>query len=277
MFIDSLKSGQRLNHDDCLVSDNKRFNLCMQSDGNLVIYKGGNANNRISIWASNTNGKGSHPYRLEMQIDGNLVIYDGQGHPIWASGTHNRGAIDAFMIMQSDGNLVIYNDSPTTPLWASNTQIPNGIDCHREETWPPDWTKFEDEVLSLINQVRSKGAYCGGSWRPPVSSIKQNKKLTRSARCHAVDMAVHDYFDHVDLQGGNIGKRIREVGYKFGSISENIAKGQTSPQQVVNAWMNSPGHCRSIMTDYQEIGNAYIGENYYQKGHIWVQNFGTSW
>jgi uncharacterized protein YkwD len=240
-----------------------------------MIYKGANTNHRSPIWASQTPGKGSHPHRLVMQKDGNLVIYDSQDHPTWASGTHGRGATDAFMVMQSDGNLVIYNNSPISPLWASHTNGPGGIDCQKSESWPHDWSKFEDEVLSLVNQVRAKGAFCGGRWRSPVSSIKYNWKLRYAARCHAVDMALYDYFSHVNQQGGTLGKRISEVGYQFSNVAENIAKGQTSPKQVVDGWINSSGHCHNIMTDYEEIGIAYIGENYYQGGRIWVQKFGT--
>ncbi len=69
-------------------------------------------------------------------------------------------------------------------------------------------------------------------------------------------------------------ERINKVGYHFRNITENIAKGQTSPQQVVNSWINSSDHCHNIMNDYKEIGIGYIGENYYRNGHVWVQNFG---
>ena len=247
----------------------------MQNDGNLVIYKGPNTDHRFAIWSSGTHGKGSHPHRLIMQNDGNLVIYDKQDHPTWASRTDGRSAVDAYMVMQSDGNLVIYNSSPDGALWASNTQE-SGVDCRRGETWPHDWMKFEHDVLSLVNEVRSKGAFCGGQWRHPVSSIHQNEKLTRAARCHAVDMGIHQYFSHIDPQEGTMDKRIDEVGYRFGKIAENIAKGQTSPRQVVNSWMNSPGHCHNIMTDFKEIGIGYISGNYYRDSHIWVQKFGTT-
>jgi uncharacterized protein YkwD len=88
-------------------------------------------------------------------------------------------------------------------------------------------------------------------------------------------MGIHDYFSHIDPQGGTMRKRINEVGYNFGSIAENIAQGQTSPREVVNSWINSSGHCHNIMDDYKEIGIGYIGENYYRGSHVWVQKFGT--
>ena len=246
--IYSLKYGERLNHDDCLVSFDKRFYLCMQNDGNLVIYKGANTTNRSPIWASQTRGKGSRPHRLEMQTDGNLVIYDSLNHPTWSSGTRDQGATNISVVMQSDGNLVIYNNSLQAPLWASRTHGLHGVDCQRRETWPDKWSKFEDEVLSLVNQVRIKGAFCGGRWSSPVSPIKQNWKLTRSARCHAVDMALYDYFSHVDQQGGTLVQRIREVDYQFDGIAENIAKGQTSPPKS-SKWLDEIIRSLSIYND----------------------------
>lgn len=272
----SLKVSQRLNHDDCLASSDKRFYLCMQNDGNLVIYRGANTKNRRPIWASNTPGKGTHPHRLEMQSDGNLVMYDSKNRATWASGTHDRGATDVTTIMQSDGNLVIYNNAPLTPLWASQTQRSVGVDCQKEESWPHDWTKFENEVLSLVNEIRAKGAFCAGRWQSPVSPLIQNWKLTYSSRCHAVDMALYDYFAHVDPRGGTMGQRIKKAGYSFRNATENIAQGQKSPHQVVDRWMNSNVHCLNIMGNYQDIGIAYIGDNYYQSSYLWVQNFGTS-
>ncbi|NLM13008.1 MAG: hypothetical protein GX209_04600, partial [Epulopiscium sp.] len=39
------------------------------------------------------------------------------------------------------------------------------------------------------------------------------------------------------------------------SAGENIAKGQQTPAQVMNAWMNSPGHRSNILgTSYTQIG-----------------------
>lgn len=193
--------------------------------------------------------------------------YLNQDHATWTSDTHDR----------SDGNLVIYSNSLLGSLRSSRTRRSSDVDCRNEKSWPDDWIEFEDEVLSLVNRIRAEGAFCANRWRPPVSPLRQNLKLTRSARCHAVDMAVYGYFSHVDRRGGTIGRRIKEAGYQYRSVAENIAQGQTSPHQVVDRWINSPGHCLSIMGDYREIGIAYIGDDHYQHGHLWVQNFGTSW
>lgn len=270
-FVFSLKSDHTLDNGDCLVSLDKRFYLCMQNDGNLVTYKGADSRDRHPIWASNTMNKGSHPHRLVMQKDGNLVIYDSQSVPTWATNTHDRGARDAYVIMQSDGNLVVYNSSPVSPLWASGTHGHGQIDCQSESSWPHDWIQFENKVLELVNGIRSKGVSCGEHWKPPMAPLTLNSKLIRSSRCHAVDMVNKNYFDHVAPDGTSVGTRIENAGYSFRSAAENIAYGQQSPHDVINSWLESPGHCSNIMEDFKDIGIAYVADK-----RMWVQNFGTS-
>jgi hypothetical protein len=96
------------------ISCDGRFDLNMQTDGNLVLYEGATA-----LWASNTVSCGGC---VSMQSDGNLVVYDSggmlPGHACWATGTN--GNPGDFLALQNDGNLVIYT-SAGTPIWASNT------------------------------------------------------------------------------------------------------------------------------------------------------------
>jgi len=96
-----------------LVSKNGKYVAIMQTDGNFVIYAA-----NAAIWASNTVGKGSAPFKLSMQADGNLVIY-ANGRAIWASNT--RGTTTPFkLIMQDDGNLCIY-DGASHFVWETRT------------------------------------------------------------------------------------------------------------------------------------------------------------
>jgi hypothetical protein len=99
------------------TSADGKYRLEMQSDGNLVIYDGGDA-----VWASNTNGKGVAPYTLAMQGDGNLVIYDKDYSATWASNTAGKGEGPYTLIMQGDRNLVIYGKDYSV-IWASNTGV----------------------------------------------------------------------------------------------------------------------------------------------------------
>jgi hypothetical protein len=110
---DQLAPGQQLNTYRQLVSNSRLFNLVMQSDGNLILYRTMFAR---PLWASKTNG--TPVDHVIMQADGNLVAYCEQGASYWA--TNTAGHPGAKLVVQDDGNAVVY-DNAGNPLWASNT------------------------------------------------------------------------------------------------------------------------------------------------------------
>ena len=105
-----LPSGSALQVNDDVVSPDGRYQLILQSDGNLVLYDGSHK----ALWASNTNNQAVS--QCIMQTDGNLVIYGFPG-PLWSSKT--AGNTESYLRVQDDGNTVIYHPSPT---WATNTR-----------------------------------------------------------------------------------------------------------------------------------------------------------
>ncbi len=97
-----------------LQTTNRKYNLVLQTDGNLVLYSSTKA-----IWASGTNGRIiSH---LSMQPDGNLVLYDKDSVAAWNSGTNSSSNQSSRLSIQDDGNLVIYNGSGRA-TWSTNTR-----------------------------------------------------------------------------------------------------------------------------------------------------------
>lgn len=108
----ALYGGEMLTLDNEIRSDNGRFVLVYQPDGNLVLY----VDDGQPIWASQTAGT-SNGY-VTMQRDGNLVIYNARGEPMWHTSTHNHPG--SVLALQDDGNLVIYRPDGT-PIWASGT------------------------------------------------------------------------------------------------------------------------------------------------------------
>lgn len=99
--------------------------MCMQNDGNLVLYKMliyvGKVL-KVPIWSTGTFNRPGFkaPYQLCVQPDGNLVIYDGANRALWASGTSNKGTPPHTVTMQNDGNFVLY-DARKTLVWHTNT------------------------------------------------------------------------------------------------------------------------------------------------------------
>ena len=122
-----LKLGEKL------VSPNKKYELKMQTDGNLVLYcvtkfyyqtssypiRYKVRVIRTSIWDTyeNTFAKVVSG-GLKFQTDANLVIYDQSGTALWSSKTYRTGATK--LIMQDDGNLVLYKGGNT--VWQTKTE-----------------------------------------------------------------------------------------------------------------------------------------------------------
>lgn len=101
MAQDTLARNASLRAPGQLKSEDGRYTLDMQEDGNLVVY---NAQGRAE-WSSDTVGRGA--VECVMQSDGNLVLKDRNGRSVWS--TLTEGAKNARLMIQNDGNLVIYN------------------------------------------------------------------------------------------------------------------------------------------------------------------------
>ena len=124
-------------------------------------------------------------------------------------------------------------------------------------------------LLDLVNDVRASGTTCGDTYYPPVDAISWNNKLEQAAKNHSVDMYENDFFAHESPKGSTLTSRLQEVEYNYSTAGENIAYGYTSEQQVIEAWLNSQGHCANIMNgNFKEMGVGRVG-NY------WTQNFGS--
>ena len=99
--------------------------------------------------------------------------------------------------------------------------------------------------------------------------LRWNELLATAALAHADDMAERNFFDHDNPEGENVVVRVTRTGYPIGAVGENLARGAASNNEVIDAWMRSPGHRDNIIfPEYTEIGAARVGE-------YWVQVFGT--
>jgi uncharacterized protein YkwD len=106
------------------------------------------------------------------------------------------------------------------------------------------------EVVSFINEIRLENG---------LKELKLNGKLTEAAFNKAMDMVKNDYFSHISPKSKKSWKDfILESNYKYKSIGENLARGFTSNQYMVEKWMDSPAHKRNILDpEFEEIGIGY--------------------
>jgi len=109
-----------------------------------------------------------------------------------------------------------------------------------------DVIAIETEVVKLVNQQRAKSG---------LAPLKQNWQLSRVARYKSQDMIDKNYFSHQSPTYGSPFNMMESFGLHFSSAGENIAMGQRTAAEVMNSWMNSPGHKANILNpSYTEIG-----------------------
>ena len=130
------------------------------------------------------------------------------------------------------------------------------------------------EVVKLTNEARASSRQCGDQQFGPAEPLQINDKLNLAAQGHSEDMAARGFFEHDNPDGVTASERMRAAGYRGRITGENIAMGQPTPRRVVDAWLDSPGHCKNIMNpSYREIGIGFFKTN--NRGPWWTQNFGA--
>lgn len=116
------------------------------------------------------------------------------------------------------------------------------------------------DVLTITNNERGK-AGC--------PALTLDDRLTKAATDHSVDMARNNYFSHTSQDGRTFVERAKAAGYPNPG-AENIAKGQSTPEAVMDAWMKSAGHRENILN----CGLKTMGLGLATDGYYWTQLFG---
>jgi uncharacterized protein YkwD len=123
---------------------------------------------------------------------------------------------------------------------------------------------MERQVVGLVNRRRAE-AGCG--------RLRLDHRLARAALAHSRDMAAHDYFSHTGRDGSSPWDRAARAGYDT-PRAENLAAGHRSAAEVVQAWMDSPGHRRNLLDcTSKAVGVGFARGGSY--GTYWTQMFGT--
>ena len=121
-------------------------------------------------------------------------------------------------------------------------------------------TNYEAEVIRLVNEIRRQNG---------LQPLTANWELSRVARYKSQDMRDNGYFSHTSPTYGSPFQMIKAFGLSYRAAGENIARGYSTPQAVVNGWMNSSGHRANILNaSYTQIGVGYVSQ-----GSYWTQMF----
>jgi uncharacterized protein YkwD len=138
----------------------------------------------------------------------------------------------------------------------------------------------DQQVLDLVNQQRQQHG---------CAALVLSAQLSAAANAHSQDMAVHDLFSHTGADGSTMVSRAEAAGYSYSMLAENLAAGASTAAEVMDGWMNSPGHRANILNcDLHELGVGFYAQMDDQanvrleNGHLggpfryyWTQDFGS--
>ncbi|MDX2215545.1 MAG: CAP domain-containing protein [Oculatellaceae cyanobacterium bins.114] len=192
---------------------------------------------------------------------------------------NRNGRIDAGEVVASSRALKGKTDSISLVGLASGTYFvrvfPRGVGKTDYRlsfgARPVAAASFAYRVVELTNFFRDRNG---------LAPLAINTQLSNAAQNYSRQLALGDFLDHNAPDGSTIESRIRTAGYQPQWWAENIAAGYTTPDQVVQAWIDSEGHRRNILSpELKEIGVGYFnlspdtGTQTWQ--YYWTQSFGT--
>jgi uncharacterized protein YkwD len=112
------------------------------------------------------------------------------------------------------------------------------------------YADFESDVIDLVNAERAAQG---------LHPLSYDHRLAVAAGDHSEDMGLQGYFSHTSLDGQTVADRITDAGYSYNTYGENIAAGYSTPEDVIDGWMSSPGHRANILnSNFRDIGVGYV-------------------
>lgn len=142
------------------------------------------------------------------------------------------------------------------------------ISCYESNTFNSNTiAATNNEIFDITNAYRVKNG---------LEPYKEYGLLGDVAQNYAEYMAENSHFSHTDLNGNKSSQRITSAGINWSSCGENIATGYTSPEQVMDGWINSSGHRSNLLNtkyEYLGVGTAYNPDDTLGYKTRFVQNF----
>lgn len=122
---------------------------------------------------------------------------------------------------------------------------------HRKYDRKNDLLNCEARLISLLNITRMKN---------DVPSLSRSEALTAAALRHAKDLAFGIRATlHTGSDRSSVADRVKQAGYNFRYVCENVGRGQRSPQHIVNSWMRDPLRRQGVMTGLaNQVGVAVM-------------------
>ena len=130
-----------------------------------------------------------------------------------------------------------------------------------------------EALFAAINAARSVTRRCGGAQEhaaaPP---LRRSAALDDAAILHARDIAQRGALGHDGADGSTAAERVALAGYRWSTVGENVAAGQRQPEETVDTWLASPGHCKNLMDPrFRDTGVAVAVNEDDDRVIYWVQ------
>lgn len=162
---------------------------------------------------------------------------------------------------QTNNDKTVTTDKPVSTKPAPAQQAPKEPATSQQPSKSSTQASaFEQKVVDLTNEERAKNG---------LPALKTDATLSEVARIKSEDMKAKGYFSHTSPSYGSPFDMMKQFGVSYRSAGENIAMGQRSPEEVVQAWMNSEGHRANILNS----SFTHIGVGYVENGNYWTQMF----
>ena len=120
-----------------------------------------------------------------------------------------------------------------------------------------------EAVLNLVNAERAKEG---------LAPLTLNPTATAAAQLRAEELVT--LFSHTRPDGTTCFTALNQAGVAYRTAGENIAAGQSTPEWVMESWMNSSGHRANILNaQFTQLGVGIYYNADTPYGHYWVQMF----
>ncbi|OQV11587.1 hypothetical protein BV898_14086 [Hypsibius exemplaris] len=114
-----LLSGTALQRGQSLFSPDKKTNLSMQMNGDLVVSITGEDLTEKSVWSTGTSSLAQPPVSVRLLENGDLVLLNAEGGTMWRLGTAGAKYAGASLWVRNGGLLCLANEPDGNCLWKS--------------------------------------------------------------------------------------------------------------------------------------------------------------
>ncbi len=133
---------------------------------------------------------------------------------------------------------------------ATNAAVPRSADAAASSA-------LTQQSVTQINAIRASVRNCGGISFAVAAAVAGSAKLEAAALQQAQYMKSTDTLTHIGGANSSIGDRVSSAGYTWSAVGENITSGYETLAEVLQGWVESPGHCANLMNpNFSDVGIA---------------------